>query len=162
MRASTLGKRNVANSKLRRPLHTNPSSTSIVPRRSILRYMEALLRPCSCCLASEKGNEIPAMNRKSGNMVSWCTSPSHGTCCMCLETICQKAESGKRLAMDASNEAPPVMKNMSKPRKASRDSRRSGNWVLDFILHGFWSLVQKKERDSPTFTLLEAGRISLL
>ena len=121
MRPRTLQTLRCSKSNLRSgPSCINPSRMRSTQRLSALRAMRRSLAPLSRLFAAENGNVTPARKRNVGKIVSMKWSPSHGT----WPNVSWKPCTPNNVASATTSPSPPMMKNMSKPRTASRDARR--------------------------------------
>ena len=83
--------------------------------------------------AQEKAKDTPAIKRNSGKIVSSNRRPSHSTCSNCRASA-QSVPNPKTPHTATITWVMPMIISMSKPRKASSDSRRPDVFMPSFIV----------------------------
>ena len=102
-----------------------PKIQSTTTRRAIRPYVGQSDRPCSMRLANASGIAAPTTNRKIGMITSQALNPAQsGWSSWAFSASSTAGEEPRQAAAANSNSLPPMIQNMVKPRRTSRESSR--------------------------------------
>ena len=121
-----------------------PKNVSQAKRVMILRTRDAFESPASIRLPMEYGSVAPIMNKNKGKMQSWKRNPAHSTWLQNWATTSSMSLLGQRAPIASRKLAPPIIQNISKPRRASMESTLSlgdifavATVLIPRMYHGF-------------------------
>ena len=121
-----------------------PKNVSQAKRVMIFRTRDAFESPASIRRPIEYGSVAPIIKRNSGKIQSWKRKPAHSTWLQNWATTSSMILLGHRAPIASRKLAPPIIQNISKPRRASMESTLSfgdifavATVLIPRMYHGF-------------------------